>query len=361
MAYVLKNVLKKLLHPHKGMPNKQNVTIPLPYGQFKNPSTLYGSIVIDKRNITEVNDTTVDVTLYFDEYDITFKDNDGKYKKKRTSSEQIYQHYLFFQLLLKEQSNAAETPLYLRGIYKNLFNKLHKDSDKYTLFTHLPQRLQHLARNINAEDIPSGYVNINDENDIVANGTTNTFDIRLQYTSYVVWFYDKNDIIQYFQITRGEFFEAFSKFQESVDANRKNTINNIIEAEIASSTNDYEILRHINQKSVSYYDNSKVTVAVDIPESLKDKASTWWCSITVHEANIINEGKYKNNYFVSVKLYQTEYQVDIPITPTSNFKRDIRTKWEHFTVPREELIAANEKQIQKNADFFKDFDRLVKP
>ena len=361
MAYVLKGVDKKFLRPIKNNPNMQSVRVPLPYGQFyKYRPTIFGNILIDNHNITEINDTTVDVTLYFDEYSIRFQDNNGIFIDDKTSSEQIYQQYFFFKLMLKEKAYNTEEPLYLRHVHKNLINKLNKDSTHYTIYVPVPQRLQHLAKILKADTIPSGYVDITDEEDIIANGTTNTYDICLKRHYYVIWFYDKNGIKQFYQITRGELLDAFNKFTDLLEAKRQNAINEVIESETTSSPDSYEILRHINHKNITY-DGGTASVGVNIPESLKGKASTWWCSITVPEANVINEGKYKNNYFASVKLTKTEYETNIPTEPIANFHKDIRTKWEHIIVSRSELMEANEKQIQKMAEFFKDFDRLVEP
>ena len=360
MAYVLKDVDKKFLRPHKTHPNLQNVTIPLPYGQFYSQDSEFGNIVVDKRNITEVSDTKVDVTLYFDKYDINFKSNDGEFKQETTSSEQIYQQYFFMKLSLKEIANTTNTPLYLRQISKGLINRLQEGARDYSLFTPLPKRLQHLAQHLSIKGIPYGYVNITDENDIIDNGTTNSYDICLSKQSYIVWFY-VNDVQQYYQITRGELFEIYSKFQNDLKSEMQNQANNLIESETPSSTNSYEILRHINRKNITYRDDGTALVSINIPESLKEKASSWWCCIGVPESNIINEGNYRNNYFVTIRLYQTEYTVDIPTTPTSKYHKDIRTKWINAIVSRSELIEANERQIQRNMNFFRDFDRLVKP
>lgn len=364
MTYVLKDINKKYLKPLKNYPNKQSLSIPLPYYPFHElTSSFYGNTIIDNRNIKEINDTTVDATLYFDDCLVNYTDNNGEYKKITVPSEHIYLQHLFLRMLRQEKNSSTNAPIYLRQINKSSIFKKDKDSDDYTLLTSIPQRLQNLAKSSEKTgQIQLGYVRIADKNDVIENGTKNSYDIYLKYPSYTITFYFKNDEIHGFHITRGEIVEAFSTYQNQTKANQQTIINNVIETETAAvTTNDYDILRHINHKSISYNDSGTATVAVNIPESLKGKASTWWCAINVPKANIVNEGKYKNNYFVSIRLYRTEYEADIPTTPTSNYHKNVEVKWEHAIVSRDEIIEANEKHIQKMAEFFKDFDRLVEP
>lgn len=355
MAYVLKGVDKRFVRPYKNYSDRRTVTISLPTKLKQKYDTSYGEIIVTNQNISETEDGKVDVTLFYDSYTITIK-KDGKLIKDTASSEEIYQHYLFVKQILKEKGDNSEQVI-LRHVRKKYIRKAENSKGSYQLLISAPQRLQHLTDESEKYPHPLIIVYINNKEDIIENETLQTYDIRLSMVSYSALVHSS-----YYEITRGEILEAYKKDIAYRASENKKYNDEKQEAErISSASNDYDILRHINHKSISYNDNGTAAIGVNIPESLKEKASTWWCSITVPASNIVNEGRYKKNYFSSVKLYKTEYEASIPIDPTSNHHKDYETRWDTVTVSRDELIKANEAHIQDKWEFFKNFDRFVEP